>query len=312
MTPAAPLPDFDSLWDYDRPDATESEFRLLLPVARSSGNCDYLAQLLTQVARAQGLQMKFNEAAQTLDEATRTLDEAETGLAGEAGAARVRLLLERGRVLNSSKRRDESKALFREAWELARRVGTDGFAVDAAHMLGIVETGDASVDWNQKALALAESSKDPRARRWLGSLYNNLGWTRHDGGEPAAALDLFQKSLAASEAEGNVKKIHVARWSVARALRSLGRLDEALSLQRRLLAEGTPDGYVHEEIAECLLARGEEKEAAPHFAAAFEALSSDRWLQRDEPGRLERMRLLSKGVSKRVDNRDTVSRESPA
>ncbi len=301
MNPAAPLPNFDSLWDYDRPAATEAEFRRLLPAARVSGDRDRVAQLLTQVARAQGLQMKF-------DEATRTLDEAETTLQGEAGVARVRLLLERGRVLNSSKRRDESKALFREAWELARRVTADAFAVDAAHMLGIVETGEVSVEWNQKALALAEASDDPKARRWLGSLYNNLAWTRHDGGDPAAALDLFQKALAAREAEGDGKKIHVARWSLARALRSLGRLDEALSIQRRLLTEGTPDGYVHEEIAECLLARGEEKEAAPHFAAAFQALSSDPWLQRGAPDRLERIRLLSLPMG----NRDTVSRESPA
>jgi tetratricopeptide (TPR) repeat protein len=304
MNPAAPLPDFDVLWDYDRPDASEAEFRRLLPAARASGNHDYLAQLLTQVARAQGLQMKF-------DEAARTLEEAEAGLAGRPGEAPVRLLLERGRVLNSSKRRDESKPLFREAWEMARRVRADRFAVDAAHMLGIVETGDTSVEWNQKAVALAEVSDDPRARRWLGSLYHNLAWARHDGGDPAAALDLFQMALAAREAEGDAKKIHVARWSVARALRSLGRLEEALSIQRRLLAEGTPDGYVHEEIAECLLARGEELEAALHFGAAYQALCSDPWFRRDEPDRLERMRLWST----RTASRDTVSpnlqRESP-
>ncbi len=305
MNSTAPRPDFDSLWDYDRPEASEAEFRRLLPAARASGDPDYLVQLLTQVARAQGLQMRF-------DEARRTLDEAEAMPTGEAGVASIRLLLERGRIFNSSKRHEESKALFREAWELARRVRAEAFAVDAAHMLGIVETEEASVEWNQKAIAIAEASDDPKARRWLGSLYNNLAWTRHDGGDPAASLHLFQKALAAREAEGDAKKIHVARWSVARALRSLGRLDEALAIQLRLLTEGTPDGYVHEEIAECLLARGEEKEAAPHFSAAFHALSSDPWLTRDEPGRLERMHLLSH----RVGHGDTVSpnleRESPA
>jgi tetratricopeptide (TPR) repeat protein len=258
-------------------------------VARASGDPDYLAQLLTQVARAEGLQMKF-------DHASKTLDEAEGMITPETPTARVRLLLERGRVLHSSKRSEESKPFFLEAWDLARETGAGGLAVDAAHMLGIVERGEASVAWNEKAIAHAEASNDPRARRWLGSLYNNLGWTYHDAGDPARALGLFQNALAAREAEGRAGLIRIARWCVARALRSLGKLDEALAIQRRLLAENeaarTPDGYVHEEIGEILLARGDGAEAGPHFAAAWKVLSEDPWLRRDEAARLERMRRL--------------------
>lgn len=285
MTRSAPLPDIDSVWDFDHPDASEAAFAALLPLARASGDPDYLAQLLTQVARAEGLQMKF-------DHASKTLDEAEAMITAETPAARVRLLLERGRVLNSSKRGEESKPLFLEAWDLARETGAGGLAVDAAHMLGIVERGDASVAWNEKAIAYAEASNDPKARRWLGSLYNNLGWTWHDAGDAERALGLFQKALAAREAEGKPGLIRVGRWCVARALRSLGRLDEALAIQRRLLAENeahAPDGYVHEEIGEILLARGDESGAGPHFAAAWKVLSEDPWLRRDEADRLERM-----------------------
>src|SRR5512140_3672522 len=63
------LPDFDAWWDYDHPDSTEARFVEILPAARASGDRDYLAQLLTQIARCQGLQMKFDEAGHTLDEA---------------------------------------------------------------------------------------------------------------------------------------------------------------------------------------------------------------------------------------------------
>src|SRR6266498_5625258 len=43
-----PLPDFDSLWDYNHPDETEQKFRELLPVAEVSGDDSYYAELLTQ------------------------------------------------------------------------------------------------------------------------------------------------------------------------------------------------------------------------------------------------------------------------
>lgn len=293
--PAAPeLPDFDALWNYDAPESTEAAFRAILPRARASGDRDYLAQLLTQIARAEGLQMKF-------DAAAATLDEAEALLTPDRKVARTRLLLERGRVLNSSKQPEKARPLFESAWDLAREAHADGYAVDAAHMMAIVEKGDASIGWNRKAVEYAERSSDPRARKWLGSLYNNLGWTHHDRKEYGTALELFGKALSEREKEGKAPAIRIARWSVARTLRSLQRADEALAMQRALLEEhraaGTRDGYVDEEIAECLTALHREEEAKPHFAAAYAELSQDPWLKRDEPERLERLRRLG-GVSK--------------
>ncbi|MBT4141251.1 MAG: hypothetical protein HOE48_25300, partial [Candidatus Latescibacteria bacterium] len=58
------LPDFDALWDYHNPENTEQLFLEILPVAQNDGDDDYLAQLLTQVARTQGLQRKFDVAHQ--------------------------------------------------------------------------------------------------------------------------------------------------------------------------------------------------------------------------------------------------------
>ncbi len=284
------LPDFDSLWNFDAPDSTEAAFRAILPRASASNDRDYRAQLLTQIARTEGLQMKF-------DAAAKTLDEAETLISDDMKVARVRLLLERGRVLNSSEQREKSGPLFERAWDLARAAGADGYAVDAAHMLGIVEPGDSSIAWNGRAIAYAEQSSDPKARKWLGSLYNNLGWTYHDQKKDyATALELFRKALAARKEAGKKGDVQVARWCVARALRSLGRTEEALADQQALLEEhresGTQDGFVQEEVAECLLALKRTEEAKPYFAAAYEELARDPWLARDEPERLERLRRL--------------------
>src|SRR5688572_29592215 len=118
---AAPLPDFDKLWDYGNPAKTESAFREILPAARDSGNSGYLIELLTQVARTHSLRKQF-------DQAHRLLDEAEGLLKPDLKRARVRYLLERGRAFNSARDVKKAKPLFLEAWELARTAGEDGLA----------------------------------------------------------------------------------------------------------------------------------------------------------------------------------------
>ncbi|HEU4326885.1 MAG TPA: hypothetical protein VFS21_27340 [Roseiflexaceae bacterium] len=86
---------------------------------------------------------------------------------------------------------------------------------------------------------------------------------------------------------------------MARTLRSLGRVEEALAHQRTLLeewrAEGGSDGYVDEEIGECLLLLGRTAEARPHFARAHALLSADQGLAKHEAARLARLRELSGG-----------------
>ncbi|GAH06156.1 unnamed protein product, partial [marine sediment metagenome] len=123
-----PLPDFDALWDYNNPQATEIKFRELIPQAKESGDISYYVQLLTQIARTEGLQRNF-------EDAHITLDSAEIMLTDELVVARIRYLLERGRVYNSSGAPDKAKPIFVEAWELAAASNEDFYAIDAIHML---------------------------------------------------------------------------------------------------------------------------------------------------------------------------------
>jgi tetratricopeptide (TPR) repeat protein len=147
-----------------------------------------------------------------------------------------------------------------------------------------------------KALALTEKTADQRAKKWLVSLYNNIGWTFHDETKYADALAMFEKALAASEARGNPTQIRIARWTIARCLRSLGRFDEALARQTALRDApnlgGSNDGYVFEEIGENLLALKRDAEATPSFARAYALLKDDKYLQANEAARLERLRAL--------------------
>jgi tetratricopeptide (TPR) repeat protein len=289
---AEDLLNFDALWDYHNPAKTEQLFLEVLPVAQNDGDDDYLAQLLTQISRTQGLQRKFDVAHQTLDEVKELLCE-------KTPIAQIRYLLERGRVYNSSQKADEARLLFKQAWDVARQNSEDYYAVDAAHMLGICETGDESLWWNERAMEVAEASNHPRAKGWLGSLYNNTGWTYHDMGNYERALTLFEKGLAWREERHDTIATQIAKWTVARTLRSMGRVEEALEKQRVLHEENKamdrPDPYVSEEMGECLLALGHAAEAQPHFARAYEALSQDEWLKDKDPERIERLKTLAVG-----------------
>lgn len=276
--------DFDALWDYSRPVESEARFRQQL---RATAGDAAQAELLTQIARAQGLQRRFEEAQATLDAAAALLPV--TPLRPQ-----IRLLLERGRLYNSAGHPAEARPYFERAWALAAADRAEAFyAIDAAHMLAIVAPPDEALDWNQRALALAEAATDERARRWRGSLLNNIGWAYHAAGDYSAAREYLERALAFRREDGPEGEVRIARWCVARVRRDLGQVVEALAEQRALLAEhtavGEPSGYVHEEIGECLLLLGQRVEARPHFAVAHELLSADPWLVANEPERLARL-----------------------
>jgi tetratricopeptide (TPR) repeat protein len=283
------LPDIDTLWDYSHPDVSEARFRELLPRAERSGDRDYHLQLMTQIARAQGLGRRYDEAHATLDGVCERLGD-------DLPRVRVRYLLERGRCFNDTKKHADARACFVEAWELARAKGLDGLAVDAAHMMGIIEPGDEALAWNLKAMGHAKGSSDPKARRWLASLQNNIGWTYHGIGQYEKALEVFEDALRLRVEQGKPENIRIARWSVAKMHRLLGRAEQALETQRQLHDElaaiDEPDGYVFEETGECLLALGRGEEARHQFARAYELLSKDAWFVANEGTRLERLKNL--------------------
>lgn len=284
------LPDLETVFVYAEPAASEERLRELEGLPEVRVNLPYYCELLTRLARCQGLQRRFDEAHQTLDRAE--------ALSCEDPNCRVRIPLERGRVFNSAGEKPQAVEQFQSAFKLAGQMGLDALQVDAAHMLGIATEGEASLEWNEKAIALAERSNDAAAKKWFGPLYNNTAWTYHAAGNYERALELFERALAWRTEKGQTDEILIARWCVGRCLRSLGRFEEAFAIQQSLQSEharaGTGDGYVDEELGELCLARGDQAAAAPHFGAAYEKLSKDPWLEANERARLDRILELSR------------------
>jgi tetratricopeptide (TPR) repeat protein len=276
----------DELWDFDDPAESESRFRVAAGDASADRQRDIL---MTQVARALGLQGSYSEGMAILD----AIPHADGDLEVE-----VRARLERGRILNTRGDRDEARPQFAAAFEGATSAGLENLAVDALHMIAIVAPADEQLGLNERAIALANAATDPRARRWLASLYNNTGWTHFDAGNLDEALRLFELALEERLKVNKPRETGIARWAVARTLRAQGRTGEALAAQRdlkRFNAEaGIDDAYVEEELGECLLALGRLDEARPHFAKAAEGISADPWMLANEPARIARLQELGR------------------
>jgi len=288
------FPELHTLWNYNDPAETAVRFQELLPAVAASDQPAYHAELLSQIARTHGLRNQF-------DEAHQLLDQVEAMLTDEMIVPKMRYLLERGRSFNSAGELARALPLFYEAFELGTAVApqADYHTIDAAHMIAIAEPEPSDqITWNEKALALAEMTPDERASGWRGSLYNNLGWTYHDMGDYKKALGIFEKALTWRQHHDpdRPETIRIAKWCVGRTFRSLNRLEDALTLQQELLAEyqgvGQTDGFVYEEIGECLLALERLAEARPYFALAYEELSQVSWVAASEPERLARLKEL--------------------
>ena len=144
------------------------------------------------------------------------------------------MLLERGRRERSSGRPGAGLAQFEQAFERAQEDGETVIAVDAAHMLAIVDDSEA---WTARGVEIASQSDDPGVRYWLGPLYNNLGWSRYDAGDSAGALEAFELALAAREQDDSrAHDIEIARYTVGKALRALDRIDEAAAAHEQCVA----------------------------------------------------------------------------
>lgn len=226
------------LWDFDDPEASEQRFRAQAELAEP----DDRLVLMTQVARALGLQEKYDEGHSVLDDLSPTEDE-----------VAVRIALERGRLFRSEGDPEQARPLFEAAARSAQAAGLEALHVDALHMTALVADPADQLAIGRHALAVARASTDQQARDWDASLLNNIGMAHAEAGDFDAALAAFEDALAARERIGDPGRTRVARWMVGWALRNLGRRDEALEVQRSLKAEldaaGLTDPHVDEELA---------------------------------------------------------------
>jgi tetratricopeptide (TPR) repeat protein len=260
--------DLNPLWNFDDPGQSEQRFRAALATATG----DDAIILQTQIARSYGLRGDFAKAREILKGL-------EPQLLAAGAEARTRHSLELGRTYASaahppetqtSAAKEQAREAYQRAYEVAKRGELDGLAVDALHMLAFVDTEPADqLKWGQQALAIAQASSQPAAKKWEASLRNNIGYALYQLGRYDEALDQFKQAVVLREKGEDAQATRIAHWMVGWTLRALNRTDEALEIQLRLEREreaaGAPSPYVFEELELLYRTKG-DRERADHYA----------------------------------------------
>ena len=102
---------------------------------------------------------------------------------------------------------------FEEAAALARSGGLLFLEIDALHMLAIADRAR-SRERTAEAIDRALAAPDARTRRWLVSLYNNLGCSYSEAGDLDQALAAFRQAQEWAEQVGTGQQRTWAREAV--------------------------------------------------------------------------------------------------
>lgn len=259
----------DQLWNFADPQLSAERFR------RASDDPSYSdearAELATQLARALGLTGQYDDGDAVLN-----------AIESDSPVVAARIALERGRLRVAEGVPEESIALFTKAARDAAAGGVTFLVLDALHMLTLTDAGHEE-EWAADGLELVAGATQDRTKRWGVALNNNLAWHLHDNGRAEDALGYFERALDAAKSYGTAEQRFLTRWAIGRCLRTLGRVEEALELQRALAAQRQDDPYVAAEIAALLAARAETApaETGPAETASAEMASADGPAQHD-------------------------------
>ena len=126
-----------ALWDHSKPELSEQRFRTALQTASE----DDAIILKTQIARTYGIRQNFSQAQQILADLAPQIQIA-------SFEARVRYYLELGRTYASAmhppesqttENREQARKAYMHAFDLAQEGKLDDLAIDALHMMAIVE-----------------------------------------------------------------------------------------------------------------------------------------------------------------------------
>ncbi|MDX3070500.1 tetratricopeptide repeat protein, partial [Streptomyces sp. ND04-05B] len=195
--------------------------RLALNAARSLGDAEAEAFALTDRAGLHFMSGRASEALALNDEGLTLWRRL-----GVVSCVR-RCLNNRGLVLESLGRYEESEETLRQSLELSRQLGDPyGEAVTFSHLGNLYKHTDAraAIAHHERSLALGELADSLVVRH---TAHCNIGYAHLRLGEPAAAVRNFEQSLLILGDDEDWQGESKSRLGLVRALRELGRPDRA-------------------------------------------------------------------------------------
>jgi tetratricopeptide (TPR) repeat protein len=289
------FPDIDGFWSTGDLADAETRIREQLPADWATDWKAQSVELLTQLARVQGMRGDLERAQATIDQSRQMIADSRENFGARA---EVRWRLEQGRIFCMGMNLRKANDMFAQAWTQASENGLAFFAIDAAMMLFLTRPPKQQNEWLQRALSLANSSSDKHVRLWISQLLYFEGWTAFDSHQFDKALACFEKAMSEPRATDSNGRWMALQWSRARMMRALGQTEQALEIQNTLFEEmrirGKVSGYVYLELAECQQLLNQREPAKANFELAFTELSNDPWFADNRSDELNRMKYLFK------------------
>ena len=275
------------LWDFGDLDASESRFTERLDAEEDDG---MRAELLTQLARVDGLRGDFEQGEERLREA-------ET-LASSSPRAGIRIDLERGRLLNSSGSPEAALPLFVRATEAAEERGELFIAADSAHMAAIAASNARGAARAGHGAASRSRSPGTAAATGSGRCSTTSAGTST---RRASTRPRSRRSSRRSRIDWKIRTTARRSPSGATASRRRNRRSDGTRRRRSSSssrspgreAEGAPDGWYHEALAESAAALGRADEAQHNAELALSLLPEADPSFAEDDERVGRLRELA-------------------
>ncbi len=176
----------------------------------------YDIAILTQIARAQGLQRRFADAQATLDQVRMRPDSNDTGSARSAiSSNKAESITHRGVMRKRC-------GWFQDAFTAANAQQQDFYGIDALHMLAIADVPERQCIGIYKQWHSLNNPPIPARRTGKDRCTTTLGGSYFEEGEYSQALTSFEPPYNGASSRAKSVRYLIARWCVARTLRALG------------------------------------------------------------------------------------------
>ncbi len=216
----------DTLFSSRKYNEALTVYQQAVEKAEAEADTSNLIEALSQVARSYLITDRKEDGRTWLNKAAEVADE-------KFPPGWSRFLGVKGRFEWQDDSLPKARETFKKMFDYCNKRGLAEQAIDAVHMVAIVGTIEEQIEWGKKGIEAAEKGE---VHRWLGPLWNNLGWTYDHEGRYQEALEAYLQAKKYHYLYGDNMNRAIADWAVGNTYVRLGDYDKALDFLAPTLA----------------------------------------------------------------------------